>query len=197
MALITCPECGKEISDQAKKCNKCGYPLPKRKNKNISKYQKIALVFATLSVIVIACFIALTKSGFGKKTYYPTFSKVIKETTAEGMIGILGDDYTDKLSKGEMVTFHRYDNYNLDGIECDYLSVSTSNNDDSFYEFGFSGILENTETLNNLVNDVSNVFGEPEVNESYRWHGVKGLHPSLYYSDTNDGKILVIFYLSK
>lgn len=27
MALITCPECGREISDQATSCPQCGYPL--------------------------------------------------------------------------------------------------------------------------------------------------------------------------
>lgn len=27
MALITCPECGKQISDKAKHCINCGYPL--------------------------------------------------------------------------------------------------------------------------------------------------------------------------
>jgi uncharacterized membrane protein YvbJ len=27
MALIKCPECGKEISDQAIKCPKCGCPI--------------------------------------------------------------------------------------------------------------------------------------------------------------------------
>lgn len=29
MALITCRECGKEISDQAEKCPNCGYPIAK------------------------------------------------------------------------------------------------------------------------------------------------------------------------
>ncbi len=29
MALIKCPECGKEISDQAPACIHCGYPLNK------------------------------------------------------------------------------------------------------------------------------------------------------------------------
>lgn len=28
MALINCPECGKEISDKAKSCPNCGYELP-------------------------------------------------------------------------------------------------------------------------------------------------------------------------
>ena len=27
MALINCPECGKEVSDQAPACIHCGYPL--------------------------------------------------------------------------------------------------------------------------------------------------------------------------
>ena len=27
MALIKCPECGKEISDKAKNCIHCGYPI--------------------------------------------------------------------------------------------------------------------------------------------------------------------------
>lgn len=30
MALITCPECGKQISDQAPACIHCGYPLPQK-----------------------------------------------------------------------------------------------------------------------------------------------------------------------
>ena len=32
MALIKCPECGKEISDKSEKCIHCGYPLQSEKN---------------------------------------------------------------------------------------------------------------------------------------------------------------------
>lgn len=35
MALIKCPECGKEVSDQSKKCQYCGYPF-KKNNKKIA-----------------------------------------------------------------------------------------------------------------------------------------------------------------
>ena len=31
MALIKCPECGKEISDKANACIHCGYPLNEQK----------------------------------------------------------------------------------------------------------------------------------------------------------------------
>lgn len=29
MALITCPECGREISDRAEACPNCGFPITK------------------------------------------------------------------------------------------------------------------------------------------------------------------------
>lgn len=35
MALINCPECGKEVSDKSEKCIHCGYPINKAK---IEKY---------------------------------------------------------------------------------------------------------------------------------------------------------------
>lgn len=34
MALINCPECGKEISDKAASCPNCGYPVKEIENKN-------------------------------------------------------------------------------------------------------------------------------------------------------------------
>lgn len=38
MALITCPECGKKISDKAEACIGCGYPISKN-NKNDKEYE--------------------------------------------------------------------------------------------------------------------------------------------------------------
>ncbi len=32
MALITCPECGSEVSDKADKCPKCAYPINEAEN---------------------------------------------------------------------------------------------------------------------------------------------------------------------
>ena len=36
MALITCPECGREISDQAAACPHCGYPIGSPQKKSYS-----------------------------------------------------------------------------------------------------------------------------------------------------------------
>ena len=34
MSLINCPECEKQVSNEAKRCPNCGYPLQKRWSKN-------------------------------------------------------------------------------------------------------------------------------------------------------------------
>ena len=51
MALITCPECGKEISNKAKECVHCGYPLS-----DMSKPQKIQLSGAGRHKVVLVEF---------------------------------------------------------------------------------------------------------------------------------------------
>ena len=43
MALIKCPECGKEISDKSKHCIHCGYPLDELKINNTNQLYKIVL----------------------------------------------------------------------------------------------------------------------------------------------------------
>lgn len=69
MALIKCPECEAEISDQAIRCPKCGCPNVGRGNEATEsnktptkKYRNIIIVIGTLIVFVIgiACILLLT-----------------------------------------------------------------------------------------------------------------------------------------
>lgn len=48
MALIKCPECGKEISDTTKKCPNCGFAMKKKPNKKI-----IIIMFLIIVIIII------------------------------------------------------------------------------------------------------------------------------------------------
>lgn len=43
MALIKCPECGKEISDKSKQCIHCGYPLDELTANDSNQLYKIVL----------------------------------------------------------------------------------------------------------------------------------------------------------
>lgn len=62
MALIKCPECGNEISDEAKACIHCGYILHKNESiidkvKKIGKKKLIGIgVIAAVVVLCVVCF---------------------------------------------------------------------------------------------------------------------------------------------
>lgn len=73
MALVNCPECGKQVSDQATNCPHCGYPLkrvekekPKKKvNPDLSKMEviierssKSAFITAALLLVAVGAFVA-------------------------------------------------------------------------------------------------------------------------------------------
>ena len=68
MALINCPECGKEISDSSEKCIHCGYPLKSKieKPKKKSKIGLIIALIAFVTIVVVVVVIVLGKGG-GKK----------------------------------------------------------------------------------------------------------------------------------
>ena len=58
MALIKCPECGKEVSDTAKKCPNCGYVIKKSKFEN-PKVKKIMLIVICALVVIGASFFVI------------------------------------------------------------------------------------------------------------------------------------------
>lgn len=51
MALVKCPECGKEVSSQLKKCNNCGYKLKRADKKKIKKVVIIGVLLTILLII--------------------------------------------------------------------------------------------------------------------------------------------------
>ena len=83
MALIKCPECGKEISDKAKACPECGYKMKKSKKKFIP-----ILIFVLL---VVAC--------VGGTLYYKTeIALNANEKAALMMNEIKGTNTKDKIT---------------------------------------------------------------------------------------------------
>lgn len=88
MALIKCPECGKEISDKAKSCPNCGYPITINQQRNPAPIQVqpmcqdvkpknstlgiLALVFSILGctfvIGIILAIIDIRKKDNTKKT---------------------------------------------------------------------------------------------------------------------------------
>jgi len=58
MALIFCPDCGKEVSDSASKCPNCAYPLDKLKSNTIyPAHKNNQLIIAGYIVAFLSLFI--------------------------------------------------------------------------------------------------------------------------------------------
>ncbi len=60
MALITCPECKKEISDQVESCPYCGYPLHSNatkeiKEQNSRKVRKVIISILVMIIVICSC----------------------------------------------------------------------------------------------------------------------------------------------
>ena len=54
MALIKCPECGKEISDNAVSCPNCGYPFAKETSKNLKSFDNKR---TRMCIVIFSCVI--------------------------------------------------------------------------------------------------------------------------------------------
>ena len=112
MALIKCNECGKEISDKAKKCPHCGI---KCKNENDVKVFPTSVMFILIVIFVAVIFLMM---NYNKKDYNNSTSG-IKENTNE----IIGN---------EIKTKNGYRNFKLPpGIEQIEIPKKETNNNKS------------------------------------------------------------------
>ena len=99
MALIKCNECGKEISDKAKKCPHCGI---KCKNENDVKVFPTSVMFILIVIFVAVIFLMM---NYNKKDYNNSTSG-IKENTNE----IIGNEIK---TKNEFDKIKKSNNYSI------------------------------------------------------------------------------------
>lgn len=177
MALINCPECNKEISDQAKTCPNCGCPIkkPKKPKKPINK--KI------LILVLLICVIA-----GGVSTYFllrPSDEDILmrklcntelKIEDIEEMFGkceniITYDDvieyrYTDIeiFSEGKNTVSVYFDNNNLHSWSISRLSTDEIDSFVKFFEANFFSMGEIEDEQRYKTSD-DNVYGDIGVND--------------------------------
>lgn len=85
MALIKCPECGKEISNEAKACPHCGKPMPKTKSKPLYKYGLFWIIMGLLLFFtaMIVAFVVNYNKGvqeFRQSDAYKELQEIIDES---------------------------------------------------------------------------------------------------------------------
>lgn len=91
MALINCPECGKEVSDKAKLCMNCGYKIPHpEKKEQLKKCIAFAGIFVVAIILVVIIYSVATK-------VHTPFEKIKRGMTSKNIHKIFGkpDDMND------------------------------------------------------------------------------------------------------
>ena len=137
MALINCPECGKEISDSSKKCIHCGYVL----DKDGEKKKKILIV-----VVAIVIVIAIIAAIIGSNSKGNSTNKHTNSNSTDTAANETSNNESDNQSGGfdadktETITFSRNQTVNTDNADFTLLgyeidSVIEPSNPPDYYHY--------------------------------------------------------------
>lgn len=93
MALIKCPECGKEISNKAKKCPNCAYSLKNHKLK-FKEHKKVIIVSILLFILIIGGIIGFyiySKNEYNKKVNLLSIQMLGSSADCEELANLTSD----------------------------------------------------------------------------------------------------------
>lgn len=171
MALIKCPECGKEFSDKAESCPHCGHPSRKGSKKSNKSKKIIAVVGAVVVIAVVA----------GGAWYYNV-------TTDQRAYAAAMDDFEDEKFDQALEGFNSLGNYR-DAQEmadrCEY-ELST---DGQFLRAVADGLEERWGTPDEDYPEANqNNFGDGEIYERFCDIELKHVEP-FYDKKFNDEEL--------
>jgi len=137
MAIINCPECGKEISDTSNSCNNCGFNFIKKENKLLKSGCIINIISSSLVlcviIIIITCLVIPQKTYKEKESktdFSITIESAEKELTDEAQIVqkklvILFAISTIAIFILSIITFKNIGNQVINSIIMFLLSIAT------------------------------------------------------------------------
>lgn len=129
MALIKCPECGKDISTNSLQCINCGFPTDKiKKNNWIKTHRKIIISLCAAVVLVLGVIFALT---MWKSLYHsphtiqnPELMKLLDYNNPSQIKNDLGDDYQHNVYEAIDSSSDDYKDIEIDGKVYSQVEIS-------------------------------------------------------------------------
>lgn len=172
MALIKCPECGKEISDQAITCPNCGCPIslnaettiktisrsqPSKKERPLRK--KMIIVLSISGCILL---IGIANSVFSDSSETPSDEVQIEDNTQKEALPVVPDTVESETSQVEELQPE---------INETNKSEENQNNVVGAFKQGFEDNFniseENQENIDSIQESVSEIVNDEEVQEAY------------------------------
>lgn len=132
MALIKCPECGKDVTDTASKCIHCGYMLKSKKSKKVT----LIVLVGGILISVISTLFVMTHINFGDKLQYEELFELLECKQSDEVKDILGNNYEHNIFDigGGVSAIDSYKEAKVAGLDCRrlYLDYDENNNDTLF-----------------------------------------------------------------
>lgn len=169
MALISCPECGKEISNKSKHCVHCGYKLSKK----ITKKQKIFII--VLSVLLLITFTFTIKKVFFSQTESSDIlEQLLKSKHPEDIKNLFGENYETTNYDNEISSkVESYENFKINDLDCNLLTLHYEG--DTYTAYNCSIFNLDIQHLNFIKRKMIGIFGNnynfnsEDDDEIYYW----------------------------
>lgn len=171
MALIKCPECKKEISDQAITCPNCGYPISVRKeaapkampNSQQPKKEKRVRNKTTIILSILGCIllIGIANSIFSDSSETTSNEVQMEENTQNKEIPVITnttEPETGQEENPQPIKNETNDEESYDGV----VDAFKQGFDD---HFNISE--ENQENIDSIQESVSEIVNDEEVQDAY------------------------------
>ena len=207
MALIQCPECGKEISDRSERCIHCGYPLGKddagrpqapetgRKHAPVGDRKRLVLIGAAAgAVLLVALLVILLTRGNGLEMPYG-----IRSGMSLGEMTRLMEDNgfrASHINTTAIYTTQFFDSAYVEGQQTSFSCVDTWTADSRielsvghfFEEDARYGGNNHSPEFDRLVKKLTDRYGKPREKDinGYFWKNGK-VELSLEYAKTDGG----------
>lgn len=118
MALIKCPECGRDISNTSKECIHCGCPLKKK-----THIPKKIIVIAVGAVVLLTLILILVKGISSHTIQHTELFEIMEYKQPSSIKKILGDNYEYKTFDGGS-SCEDYDDIEVDRLPCSLVEIS-------------------------------------------------------------------------
>lgn len=197
MALIKCPECGKDVSDQAPACPNCGYILKpdSQVTKEDSFFQKNRITIIIAGAIIISVILILVYiNSIPEKS---PFEKLTPRMTQEEGIELLGNaDDSDSPDADTDYYVDRYNNIGFMGLN-GRLKLWYNNNEEKSLNFGIweyelgadQSFNDYEKKLTKIVNFFTEAYGTPNLSGyyDYEWEDYNGAEIGLELNKDDSG----------
>ena len=188
MALVKCPECGKEISSQLKKCNNCGYKLKQVDKKKIKKFGIIGVILTVLIIVSVIVGINISKNNQEKidKEYHDQLVVTGSKIYVNGLVSSLycydigqvwykaifddfsywddyyqyrSDDFNTSISKYLTINKDKIDSLKKQQDEIKEEVLKLQNKPNQKYKEAYDKMIELYGAFNNLVDQATSPSG--------------------------------------